>query len=275
MEKTKIISFNNWPKYTNKEIKIVKKIIQSGKVNYWTGNYCKLFEKKFKFKFNLNYAISVANGSVALDAAVSVLNLKKNDEVLVTSRSYVSTASCIQKTPAKIKFIDVDLKSKNIDLENIKKNINSKTKLIICVHLAGWPCDIDKIKKIIGKKKIYVLEDCSQAHGAKIKKKFVGSMGDISVWSFCNDKIMSTLGEGGMISTNNKKIWKKCWSFKDHGKNYNKVFYKKKNLGFRWLHDQLGSNYRMTEMQAVIGRLQLKKLDTQIKKKKSYCKYVY
>ncbi len=266
-EKIKNISFSSWPKYSKKEVNKVKKIIETGKVNYWTGNYCTLFEKKFKLKFNLNYAISVANGSVALDAAVNVLKLSKRDEVLVTSRSYVSTASCLQNTPARIRFIDIDLDTQNIDIECIKKNINSKTKLIICTHLAGWPCDVDKIKKIIGKRKIYIIEDCSQAHGAMIKNKFVGSMGDISVWSFCNDKIMSTLGEGGMISCKSSFLYKKLWAYKDCGKNIDKIKKKSKNRLFKWLHDFDGTNLRMTEIQAAVGIEQLKNLNLMVKKR--------
>ena len=275
-EKIKNISFSSWPKYSKKEVNKVKKIIETGKVNYWTGNYCTLFEKKFKLKFNLNYAISVANGSVALDAAVNVLKLSKRDEVLVTSRSYVSTASCLQNTPARIRFIDIDLDTQNIDIECIKKNINSKTKLIICTHLAGWPCDVDKIKKIIGKRKIYIIEDCSQAHGAMIKNKFVGSMGDISVWSFCNDKIISTLGEGGMVSTNNKKLFEKIWALKDIGKNYRKFNYKdKNNYKFRWLHDSIGTNARMTEIQAYAGLYQLRNLNKFIYLRKKNSEYIF
>ena len=184
------IKFNSWPTYSKNEIKIINKIVKSGKVNYWTGKYCSIFENYFKKKFNLNYTVSIANGSVALDAALSILKLKKNDEVLVTSRSYITTASCIQKTPAKIKFVDVNLNNQNICLNDLKKKINKKTKAVICVHLAGWPCDINKIKKIILKKKILILEDCAQAYGAKINGKYVGSIGDISTWSFCNDKYL-------------------------------------------------------------------------------------
>ena len=267
MGKIKKITFNRWPRFTQSEIAKVTKIIKSGKVNYWTGNYCTQFENNFKLKFGLNHAISVANGSVALDAAVSVLNLKKNDEVLVTSRSYVSTASCIQQTPAKIKFIDVDINSQNINLESIRNNINSKTKLIICAHLAGWPCDIRAIKKIIGDQKIYIIEDCSQAHGAKIDDYYVGSIGDISVWSFCNDKIMSTLGEGGMISCKSTKLYKKLWAYKDCGKNLDKINKKSKNQLFKWLHDYDGTNLRMTEIQAAVGIEQLKKLNSMVSKR--------
>ena len=271
----KIIAFNSWPKYSNKEKKIVNKIISSGKVNYWTGDFCKKFENYFKTYFNLKYSISVANGSVALDAAINVLNLKKNDEVLVTPRSYVSTASCIQSTNAKIKFIDIDLNHQNISISELEKNISKNTKVIICTHLAGWPCDIKKIKKIIGNRKIFVIEDCSQAHGAKINNKYVGSYGDISVWSFCNDKIISTLGEGGMIACNSLNLYKKLWAYKDCGKNFDKVFQKSKNYLFKWVHDLEGTNLRMTEIQAAVGIEQLKKLKRMTKIRSQNLNLIY
>ncbi len=272
------ISFNTWPKFSKKEILVTKKVMSSGKVNYWTGKLCNQFEKNFQKYFNLNYAISLANGSVALDAAVNILNLSENDEVLVTPRSYISTASCLLKTPAKIKFIDVDIDSQNISIDKLKLAINKNTKLIICVHLAGWPCDINKIKKIIGKKNILILEDCSQAHGAKINNKYVGSMGDIAVWSFCNDKIISTIGEGGMISCKSKKIYKKLWAYKDCGKNIDKILNKKskkKGYLFKWVHDFDGTNLRMTEIQAAVGIEQLKNLKKMINKRFYNIKFIY
>ena len=274
MEKIRI-KFNEWPKYSLEEQKEALRIIKSGKVNYWTGNKCSEFEDKFKKKFGLNYSITMANGSVALDAAINVLNLKKTDEVLVTPRSYVSTASCVQKTPAKIKFVDIDLNNQNLSPDLINKKINKNTKVIICAHLAGWPCDIDKIKKIIGKRKIFIIEDCSQAHGAKINKKHVGSLGDISIWSFCNDKIISTLGEGGMIACKEKKIWKKLWAYKDCGKNYDKIFKRRKSKLFNWVHDYQGTNLRMTEIQAAIGIIQLKNLDKMVYLRNRNCNYIW
>ena len=277
MAKTKkIISFSDWPKFSKKEILVTSKVMASGKVNYWTGNLCKKFENDFKKFFKLKNCITMANGSVALDAAVNTLNLKKNDEVLVTPRSYVSTASCLLNTPAKIKFVDVDFNSQNLSIENLKLMINKKTKLIICVHLAGWPCDIQKIKKIIGnKQKIFIIEDCSQAHGAKINNKYVGSMGDISVWSFCNDKIISTIGEGGMISCKSKLIYKKLWAYKDCGKNYDKILKKNKNNLFKWIHDFKGTNLRMTEAQAAVGIEQLKNLNRMTNLRFKNIKFIY
>ena len=271
----KKISFNDWPKFTKKEVKLASDVISSGRVNYWTGSFCKKFEKKFKSHFNLKHTITVANGSVALDAAVNVLNLNKNSEVLVTPRSYVSTASCLQNTQAKIKFVDVDLNTQNISIKSLEKSISKKTKLIICTHLSGWPFDVEKLKKIIGKKKIYIIEDCSQAHGAKIRDKFVGSMGDIAVWSFCNDKIISTVGEGGMIACKSKNLYKKLWAYKDCGKNYEKITNQNNNYLFKWIHDFEGTNLRMTEVQAAVGIEQLDNLKYMINKRFKNLQFIY
>jgi dTDP-4-amino-4,6-dideoxygalactose transaminase len=256
----------NYPYYPPLLINKIDQILKSGKVNYWTGNEGILFEKEFSKYVGNKYSIAVSNGSVALEIALKALNFRKNDEIIVTPRSFVISASCVINAGLKPIFADVDLNG-NLSLDAIKKTYTKKVKGIIVVHLNGLPCDMDSILNFTKKNKIKLIEDCSQAHGARYKNKSVGSFGDISIWSFCQDKIISTGGEGGMISTNNKRIWKNCWSLKDHGKNYFSVFHKKHKLGFRWLHDYLGSNHRLTEIQSVIGRFQLKELDSQIKKR--------
>jgi dTDP-4-amino-4,6-dideoxygalactose transaminase len=250
--------------YSKNQIRLVSNILKNNTTNYWTGKNCILFEKKFSLYHNLKYSVAVANGSVALEIALKSLNLNKNDQVIVTSRSFIISASCVLNLGLKPVFADVD-ENGNLDISSIKKVYNKKIKAIIVVHLNGLPCDMDPILQFVKKNKIFLIEDCSQAHGAIYKNKKLGSFGHVATWSFCQDKIISTGGEGGMVSTNSKKIWTKCWTLKDHGKNYNSVFYKKHKTGFRWLHDNLGSNYRMTEMQAAIGRLQLKTLDNQLK----------
>ena len=256
----------NYPYYDQNSIKKVKKILASGKVNYWTGKETISFEKEFSNYIGNKYSVAVSNGSVALEIAIKSLNLKKNDQVIVSPRSFVISASSVLNAGSNIKFADVDVNG-NLSIETIKKSYNKKIKAIILVHLNGLPCDMDPIIKFVRQNKIYLIEDCSQAHGAIYKGKKVGSHGHISIWSFCQDKIISTGGEGGMISTNNEKLWQRCWSEKDHGKNYKSVFLKKHKIGFRWLHDYLGSNFRMTEMQAALGREQLKTLEKQIKKR--------
>jgi dTDP-4-amino-4,6-dideoxygalactose transaminase len=249
--------------YNKKQIDSVVKILKKNQTNYWTGEECKNFEKEFSNYHNIKYSVAVSNGSVALEIVLKALNLKPAAAVIVTPRSFVISASCVFNVGLKPIFADVDLNG-NVNIEGIKKAYKLGVKAIIIVHLNGLSCDLDPILKFVKEKKIYLIEDCSQAHGAIYKGKKVGSFGDIATWSFCQDKIISTGGEGGMISTNSKKLWLTCWSIKDHGKNYRSIFYKKHKTGFRWLHDNLGSNYRMTEMQAVIGREQLKTLDHQI-----------
>jgi len=254
----------NYPYYNQNILKSVQRVLKSGRVNYWTGSECKEFEREFAKYIENKYAVTLSNGSVALELALKALNLKKRDEIIVSPRSFIFSASCVLDLGLKPVFADID-NNGNLSIKGIKKAYNKNVKAIILVHLNGLSCDLDPILKFIKKNKIFLIEDCSQAHGAIYKDKKVGSFGHISIWSFCQDKIISTGGEGGMISTNNKKLWLKLWSLKDHGKNYKSVFYKKHKTGFRWLHDNLGSNYRMTEMQAAIGREQLKTLDNQLK----------
>ncbi len=262
------MKISSWPAYTEKEISAVNKVIKSNKVNYWTGDEGKKFESEFADYFGTKYAVAVANGTLALELALHSINIKEGDEVIVTPRSYVASASCIQRFNAKPVFVDVDLDTQNMKIDEIKDNISKKTKAIICVHLAGWPCNMDEIMKIARKEKIRVIEDCSQAHGAKYKGKYVGSIGDIGTFSFCNDKIISTLGEGGMIITNSKGLWRKCWEYKDHGRNWelsNKISINNK---FKWIINSFGSNYRLTEVQSKIGRIQLKQLQKFVSKRK-------
>ncbi len=257
--------------YNNPQINSVVKILKRNKTNYWTGNECKKFEKEFSRYHNVKYSVAVSNGSVALEIAIRSLNLKKGSEVVVTPRSFIISASAVINLGYKPVFADVD-NNGNLSSNEISKVLSNKTKAIVVVHLNGLSCDLDPIIELAKRKKIYLIEDCSQAHGARYKNKPVGSFGDIATWSFCQDKIISTGGEGGMISTNRKLFWEKCWSYKDHGKNYFKVFKKKHKTGFKWLHDYYGSNYRMTEIQATIGRYQLKNLDKQIKDRNNVAK---
>ena len=254
------------PFYSSKAIRKIGPLLKSGKVNYWSGNECKKFEQEFSRYLGNKFSLTLSNGSVALELALKALNLKKQDEIIVSPRSFIISSSCTLNLGLKPIFADVD-ENGNLSIEGIKKAYNKKVKVIIIVHLNGLSCDLEPIIKFAKKNKIFLIEDCAQAHGAVYKGKKVGSFGDISTWSFCQDKIISTGGEGGMISTNNKKLWLRCWSLKDHGKNYDSCFIKKHKIGFKWLHDNLGSNYRMTEMQALLGREQLKLLDKQIKKR--------
>lgn len=250
----------SWPSYTEEEIAAVSKVLQSGQVNYWTGEECRLFEKEFAEFSGTAHAVALSNGSVAIELALKSLGIGPGDEVIVTPRSYFATVSSIVLVGATPIFVDVDLLTQNIMAQNIAERITSRTKAVICVHLAGAPCDMDPILELTRKHGIKVIEDCAQAHGASYKGKMVGSIGDVGTWSFCQDKIMTTGGEGGMVTTNNNELWKAMWSHKDHGKNWDKVYHSTHEPGFRWLHESFGTNMRMTEMQAVIGRIQLRKM---------------
>ncbi len=253
----KKFKIEDWPKYSRSEIKICKQILKSGKVNYWTGNETKKFEKEFEEYFNVKNAIAVANGSCALHAAYSSLDYEEGDEIITTPRTFIATASSAVNLRLKPIFADVDLNSGNITAESIAQKITNKTKCISVVHIAGWPAEMEKICDLAKANNLKVIEDCSQAHGALIKEKHVGSFGDLSCWSFCQDKIMTTGGEGGMVASNSDKYWKKLWSIKDHGKNLDLVLEKNNNHGFKWIHDDIGYNFRLTEMQSAIGRIQL------------------
>ena len=250
-------AFEPWPSFTQAEADAVSKVLLSNKVNYWTGQECREFEKEFAQFAGTKHAVAVANGTVALDLALKALGVGAGDDVIVTSRTFLASASSIVTAGANPIFADVELDSQNISRRSIEAVITPNTKAIICVHLAGWMCDMDPIMQLAEEKGIFVIEDCAQAHGAMYKGQSAGSIGHIGAWSFCQDKIMTTGGEGGMVTTNDEVLWKKMWSYKDHGKNYDSIYHKQHPPGFRWLHDSFGTNWRMMEMQAVIGRLQL------------------
>lgn len=251
---------NPWPHISPDEIEAASKVLASGKINYWTGDECKQFEQEFAHFLGINHAIAVMNGTVALELALYALDIGPGDDVIVTSRTFLASASAIVARGARPVFADVDEDSQNITAKTIKAALTPSTKAIICVHLAGWCCEMDKIMALASEHDLYVIEDCAQAHGAKYQNKLAGTWGHISAFSFCQDKIMTTGGEGGMVVTNDEALWKKAWSYKDHGKGYDTVFNKEHPPGFRWLHESFGTNWRMTEMQAAIGRKQLEKL---------------
>ena len=250
-------AFEPWPSFTQAEADAVSKVLLSNKVNYWTGQECREFEKEFAQFAGTQHAVAVANGTVALDLALKALGIGQGDDVIVTSRTFLASASSIVTAGANPIFADVELDSQNISRRTIEAVITPNTKAIICVHLAGWMCDMNPIMRLAEEKGFFVIEDCAQAHGAMYKGKSAGSIGHIGAWSFCQDKIMTTGGEGGMVTTNDESLWKTMWSYKDHGKNFDSVYNKQHPPGFRWLHDSFGTNWRMMEMQAVIGRLQL------------------
>jgi dTDP-4-amino-4,6-dideoxygalactose transaminase len=253
--------FAPWPSFTSEEVDAVAAVMRSNKVNYWTGDECRHFEKEFAKWAGVGHAISLSNGTLALDLALKVLGIGPGDDVVVTPRSFIASASCVVTAGARPIFADICRDSQNITAQTIAAVLTPKTKVIICVHLAGWPCDMEAIMELAESRNIKVIEDCAQAHGASINGRSVGAWGHVNAWSFCQDKIMTTGGEGGMVTTNDPKLWSAGWSYKDHGKSFDAVYHRQHALGFRWLHETFGTNWRMLEMQGVIGRIQLRMMD--------------
>lgn len=262
--------FSPWPSFTEEEAEAVKQTILSNKVNYWTGQECREFEKEFAVWSGSKYAIALSNGTLALDVALKALGVCVGDDVIVTPRTFLASASTVVTAGANPIFADVDLNSQNITADSIEKVLTPKTKAVIVVHLAGMPADMDPIMALAEKHGFAVIEDCAQAHGAKYKGRSVGSIGHVGAWSFCQDKIMTTGGEGGMVTTNDHTLWSRMWSYKDHGKSFEAVYERQHPPGFRWVHDSFGTNWRMLEVQAVIGRIQLRRMADWTRKRQTY-----
>ena len=252
--------FSPWPSFTQTEANAVSQVLLSNKVNYWTGTEGREFEKEFAEWADSKYAIAMGNGTLALDVALQALDINAGNEVIVTPRTFIASISSVVNAGATPIFADIEEATGNITAETIAAVLTDKTKAIVCVHLAGWPCDMDGIMAFAEQHNLYVIEDCAQAHGTRYKGRSVGSIGHIGAWSFCQDKIMTTGGEGGMVTTNDEQLWRKMWAYKDHGKSYAAVYETEHPPGYRWLHESFGTNWRMTEMQAVIGRIQLQRM---------------
>ena len=249
-----------WPHFDQDERDAVLQVLKSGKVNYWTGQEGREFEREFARWSGTDRAIALANGTLALDAALAALSLRPGDEVIVTPRTFIASVSSVVNAGATPVFADVDRVSGNIEAHTIEPVITSRTKAIIAVHLGGYPCDMEALMALANERNIALIEDCAQAHGAKFRGQSVGSFGQIGAWSFCQDKILTTGGEGGMVTTNDPDLWSRMWSLKDHGKSWDAVYERDHPPGYRWVHDSFGTNWRMLEMQAAIGRIQLRKL---------------
>lgn len=249
-----------WPYFGADEIAAAQRVLESGRVNYWTGQEGKEFEKEFARAAGCRYAVAVANGTVALELALKVLGVGPGDEVITSPRTFIASASCVVMAGARPVMAEIDRESQNITAETIARVMTSRTRAIIAVHLAGWPCDMDPIVELARSRGVYVVEDCAQAHGATYKGRPVGSLGDMAAFSFCQDKIMTTAGEGGMLTLHDQVLYEQAWGFRDDGKSYDAVHRREHAPGFRWLHETFGTNWRMTEMQSAIGRVQLAKL---------------
>lgn len=252
--------FSPWPSYSQEEADAVSAVLLSNRVNYWTGEQGRAFEREFADWTGSAYAVALNNGTVALDLALRALGIGPGDEVIVTPRSFVASASCVVNAGATPVFADVGRDSQNLSAATIAAVLSPRSRAVICVHLAGLPCEMDPIMALAARHGLAVIEDCAQAHGARYRGRMVGSIGDIGAWSFCQDKIISTGGEGGMVTTSRRDLWSALWSLKDHGKSWEAVHAPVQEPGFRWLHDSFGGNGRMLEMQAAIGRIQLRRM---------------
>jgi len=249
-----------WPAFDEDWIDAAADVLRSGKVNYWTGRQGQRFEEEFARRVGCRHAVAVANGTLALETALAAVGIRPGDEVIVTARSFIASASCCVMRGAVPVFADVDPESQNVTPETIRAALGEKTKALIAVHLAGWPCEMDAIVQLAAEHGLAVIEDCAQALGATYRGRPVGSLGHVAAFSFCQDKILTTGGEGGMVTTNDRSVWERAWSYKDHGKGLDAVRGPGGDV-FRWVHESFGTNARMTEMQAALGRAQLGKLD--------------
>ncbi len=249
-----------WPSYGDDEVAAAADVLRSGRVNYWTGDIGRQFEREYAASVGTEHAVAVANGTLALELALHAIGIGPGDKVIVPPRTFVATATSVLMRGARPVFADVEPDSGNISAATIEPLITPRTKAIICVHLVGWPCEMDEINALARRYSLRVIEDCAQAHGATYRGRQVGSLGDIAAFSFCQDKIITTGGEGGMVTTNDDALWKRAWSYKDHGKDWDAVHHRQHPGVFRWVHDHIGTNWRLTEMQSAIGRIQLRKL---------------
>ena len=250
-----------WPRFTEEEADALRAMLLSNKVNYWTGSECREFEREFARWAGSAHAVTLANGTLALEAALRALGIGPGDEVIVTPRTFLASVSCVVSVGATPVFADVDRDSQVLTAATIERALTPRTRAVVCVHLGGWPCEMRSIVSLARSRNLRIVEDCAQAHGARLDGRMVGSFGDVGAWSFCQDKIMTTGGEGGMVTTDDPALWSHMWSYKDHGKSWEAVYGREHQPGFRWLHESFGSNWRMLEAQAVIGRIQLGRMD--------------
>lgn len=263
-----------WPYFEADEIEAARRVLESGQVNYWTGREGREFEREFAHAADCKYAVAVANGTLALELALKTLGVGPGDEVITTPRTFIASASCAVMVGARPVLAEIERESQNITAETIARVMTPRTKAIIAVHLAGWPCEMDPILELARSRNVSVIEDCAQAHGATYKGRTVGSIGDVGAFSFSQDKIMTTAGEGGMITLNSEELFERAWAYKDHGKRYDTVYRRQHPPGFRWLHESFGTNWRLTEVQSAIGRIQLKKLPLWIQMRRGHAQRI-
>lgn len=254
------MSVTPWPSYSEEEQQAVAHVLASGRVNYWTGEETREFEREFAAWVGAARAVALFNGTVALDLALKALGIAQGDEVIVTPRTFIASVSCVVNAGAVPVFADLDRDSGNMHPDSVEKLITARTRAILPVHLGGWPCDMGTLCALADQHKLLLIEDCAQAHGAMVGGRMVGTFGEVGAWSFCQDKIMTTGGEGGMVTTNREELWSRMWAYKDHGKSWSAVYDCPHAPGYRWLHESFGTNFRMMEAQAVLGRMQLRRM---------------
>lgn len=253
---------SRWPRHEQDEIDAATSVLQSGRVNGLVhGEQTSNLARAFVEFCGANFGFCVANGTLALEVAMRALGIGHGDEVIVPARSFFASAGAVLAIGARPTFAEVLPHTQNIDPASVARLINPATKAILCVHLAGWPCDMDALRSLADRHGLFLIEDCAQAHGAAIGSQRVGSFGDAAAFSFCTDKIMSTAGEGGLVLFRERAHYEVGYSYKDHGKNFAKMADGQGQPGeFRFIHDRPGSNFRLTEFQAAIGICQLAKL---------------
>ena len=249
-----------WPVFDTEQVQAVTHVLESGKVNYWTGQTGREFENEFAAWCGSKKSLAISNGTATLELILRGLRLKPGDEVITTPRTFIASSSACAFHGIVPVLADIDTDSGNITPETVAPLITNKTRAILPVHLGGWPCDMEGFQSLAEQHRLHVIEDCAQAHGASVNGKSVGTFGIANSWSFCQDKIMTTGGEGGMVTTDDEELWARMWSLKDHGKNFDTVYNRQHPPGFRWLHETWGTNWRMTEMQSAIGRVQLTRM---------------
>ena len=254
--------FPMWPSFQKATIEKATRPLKSGRVNYWTGNVGTEFEKAWAKWNGAKYAITTSNGTSALHTAVAALGIGPGDEVICPSYSFIASSFCILQAGALPVFADVD-ESHTLDPKGIEKLINKRTKAVLVVHLYGVVADLDPIKKIARKHKLFLIEDCAQCFGGVHKGKKVGTIGDVGCFSFCQSKHFTTGGEGGAVITNNEDLNWECKSFRDHGYDVKeRLRLLELEAKLMYIHQRVGFNYRMTEMQSMIGLCELGRMDS-------------
>jgi len=261
-EKVRKEPFPPWPHFWPEEIEAAMEPLKEGKPNYWTGPRGLEFQKRFAEYCGSQYGIAVNSGTSALHVALAAAQIGPGDEVITPSYTFIASAMCVLQQNAVPVFADSDLKTHTISPDSIRQLLTERTRAIMPVHLYGHPAEMDEIMAIAKEHNLIVIEDCAQAHGARYKGQVVGSIGHLGAFSFCQDKIFTTGGEGGMVTTSDPEMAERARSFKDHG------YWEQERRGllemealYLYIHHALGFNFRMTEMQSAIGLKALERLD--------------